>query len=270
MIFSENFNNDLARAHLSLISKQLSCAFDTLRLKSKKNLSLAINKSLEYDKDNPIFYPVSLFRPLDMGRLEIAHTKTLAWLLKPKAEHGFGVYCLKQLLTFLSKHHPQDNLSSIDACPEGSLVLAEKRTQCGSRIDVWAKVFCRKSRSNWLIVIEAKISHTESSGQLAKYDQEIKRFTKENPDAKVVRLFLTTDRKNHTTSKEHWVPITYEDIFVAFWKNSKLIAEKPGYQFLRLYLSGLLSDLQSWHLPLDKENSNPYIATTLLRKISDK
>src|SRR4051812_3605913 len=48
--------------------------------------------------DDPLLCPVGLFEPLDLGRLETAQTRALAWLLDPGREHGFDS---RLLTTFL-------------------------------------------------------------------------------------------------------------------------------------------------------------------------
>ena len=52
--------------------------------------------------DDPLFGPVSLFGTMDYGRLETAHTRSLAWMLD-KREHGFGSRLLEALLRYLLK-----------------------------------------------------------------------------------------------------------------------------------------------------------------------
>ena len=47
--------------------------------------------------DDPLRGSVSLFGAMDYGRLETAHTRTLAWMLGDQ-EHGFGNQLLEALL----------------------------------------------------------------------------------------------------------------------------------------------------------------------------
>src|SRR5262245_8400373 len=58
-----------------------------LRVKTQSQLRALLDGLPE---DDPIFCPVSLFGTIDLGRLETAHTRTLAWLFDPQGEHGFG------------------------------------------------------------------------------------------------------------------------------------------------------------------------------------
>src|SRR5437867_2303238 len=48
--------------------------------------------------EHPARSPVSLFGVMEMGRLEVAHTRTLAWMLDPNCQHGFGDALLRALL----------------------------------------------------------------------------------------------------------------------------------------------------------------------------
>jgi hypothetical protein len=135
------FLADLARVYATLRPPALSARFladlkkvyDTLPTASDENLRLlgsrfdkwrTMTRELlrthlrELDKDDPLLCPISLFRTMDAGRLEIAHTQTLAWLLHPEREHGFGKALLAALLGHLAEHDHFDRLDVVGVVPE--------------------------------------------------------------------------------------------------------------------------------------------------------
>ena len=65
----------------------LAARFDKWRSVTKEFIR---TRRAKLSDDDPLKCPISLFRTMDFGRLETAHTRTLAWLLDPKGEHGFG------------------------------------------------------------------------------------------------------------------------------------------------------------------------------------
>src|SRR5262245_56355407 len=106
------FLGDLAEVYATLRPQALSAAFlsdlaqvyATLPVVSDANLHFLANRFdawrrstqefvrtrlRELSDDDPLRCPISLFRTMDYGRLETAHTRTLAWLLDPQREHGF-------------------------------------------------------------------------------------------------------------------------------------------------------------------------------------
>jgi hypothetical protein len=110
----------------------------------------------ELDKDDPLLCQISLFRTMDSGRLEIAHTRTLAWLLDPKnLEHGFGDALLAALLGQLADRDHFDRLHVE--------YVAGEHTLGGSagtgRLDLLAKGEWESAgeRVHWMLVIEAKV-----------------------------------------------------------------------------------------------------------------
>jgi hypothetical protein len=105
-------------------------------------------------KDHPAKCPISLFGAMDYGRLEVAHTRTLAWLLDPSKEHGFGRVLLD---SFLHSLHIDGKLTETKVTAE-RLFKSSSNTDVG-RTDIWIEGRIRHAQ--WRIVIEAKIGAKE-------------------------------------------------------------------------------------------------------------
>src|SRR3972149_3647246 len=160
--------------------------------------------------DDPLLGQVSLFRTMDYGRLETAHTRTLAWLLGD-GEHGFGNRLLEALLRHLRKgrqiHHIQ-----VD--------------QVGSEYLV-----------DWLLVIEAKIDAEEGEEQLSQYDDWLEPCPQ---STEVIRVFLTPDGRAPRTNRAEWKwkVLSFVDLASVFRRVLPDLQDTPGYHFLRYYLTG--------------------------------
>lgn len=98
--------------------------------------------------DDPLRCPVSLFGTMDYGRLETAHTRTLAWLLDPRKEHGFKAKLMEALLLHVVeprrpmaievKRVESEYRIEADAEDAGRLdVLAEGRWNEGTHETAW-------------------------------------------------------------------------------------------------------------------------------------
>ena len=178
---SPTFLADLAQVYATLRPQALSAAFlsdlaqvhATLPVASDANLLSLANcfhewrrvtqefvrtRLVELSDDDPLRCPISLFRTMDYGRLETAHTRTLAWLLDPKREHGFGQTLLAALLGRLSG----------DACSDGLRVSRVESeflidgSGAKGRLDVLAQgAWEDRDRRGWVLVIEAKVDAWE-------------------------------------------------------------------------------------------------------------
>ncbi len=87
--------------------------------------------------EDPLRGQVSLFGTMDFGRLETAHTRTLAWMLGDR-EHGFGNQLLEALLRHLRKDRRicRTHVDQVES--EHAVDCGPARTEAG-RIDVLAK-----------------------------------------------------------------------------------------------------------------------------------
>ncbi len=214
--------------------------------------------------DDPLLGPVSLFGTMDYGRLETAHTRTLAWMLDNR-EHGFGTQLLEALLRYLLKGR-QIRLTHVDQVKSEYLVdYGPARTESG-RIDVLAKGRWEemgKEEVSWLLVIEAKIDAEESEEQLSQYDDWLERCPQ---PTEVIRVFLTPDGRAARTSSAEWQVLKFVELASVFRRVSGL-QDTPGYHFLRYYLTGVLKDIYRLPVPISSDCENPYPAVDYLKSV---
>lgn len=206
--------------------------------------------------DHPVNCGISLYGAMDLGRLEVAHTRTLAWLLNPnEKEHGFGDALLKAMLTRVCNC---DQPLSFDMCTVAAeRIYRNLVTGDAGRTDIWIEGQPKNSKP-WLVVIEAKIDASEGSQQLDRYNLEIKKWRAEHRDGEVLRqVFLTTDGRE-ATGCEGWTPASFSRLAIAFWEAVGSPPPKPGHQFLRLYLAGVLRDILDLPIGNSDGKQHPY------------
>jgi len=204
---------------------------------------------------------------MDYGRLETAHTRALAWMLD-KREHGFGNQLLETLLRHLLKgrrffHIYVDQVESEYPVNYGR----PARTDAG-RIDVFAKGRWEDEMGkevSWLLVIEAKIDAEESEEQLSQYDDWLDRYPQ---PIEVLRVFLTPNGRAPRTSSADWKwkSLSFVDLASVFRRVSGL-QDKPGYHFLRYYLTGVLQDICGCPASISSDCKNPYAAVDYLKSV---
>jgi hypothetical protein len=109
------------------------------------------------------------------------------------------------------------------------------------------------------LVIEAKIDAVEGPEQAARYDEWIDVHLAPSP---VIRVFLTPDRRPPISASmpETWKAVSFMDLAILFRKELVHLQNKPGYHFLRHYLTGIFKDIYHWKLPIDKPKDcvDPY------------
>ena len=217
----------------------------------------------ELDKDDPLKCPISLFRTMDYGRLETAHTRVLAWLLDPEAEHGFGTALLAPLLRRAGGGDHSDVLRVERVAPEFMIGTSEAM----GRLDVVAEGTWEGAEGGgWLLVIEAKVGATEGEGQLDKYDKWIE-FNAGG--RKPYRIFLTPQGRKPEGGCEEWTALSFLELVKTFRKVYADLVHSPGFHFLRFYLAGVLHDV--CHLPrkVGEDAADPYAAASYLKAVHE-
>jgi hypothetical protein len=213
--------------------------------------------------DDPLLGQISLFRTMDYGRLETAHTRALEWMLGDH-EHGFGNQLLEALLRHLLKGR-RIRLTHVDQVESEYLVdYGPGRTEVG-RIDVLARGRWEElgKEVSWLLVIEAKIDAEEGEEQLSQYDVWLERYAQ---PIEVLRVFLTPDGRAPRTSSAEWQVLKFVDLASVFRRVSGL-QDRPGYHFLRYYLTGVLRDICGLPAPISLDCENPYTAVEYLKSV---
>ena len=234
--------------HIQKAVSRLETELDKMSREAESKIKEKIKEWKNKDSDNPLFLNVSLYGAMDFGRLEVAHTNTLAWLLTPTANHNFKSLLLEELLKHLMKEkRRRKNFKLLD----GSIVTSEKTTSTtkgNGRIDVWAEGKWQYTSTgefaNWLMVLECKIDHHVTDNQLEKYETYISCFGKRYNLDEVFYVLLSPDKREADTGNNKWQTLSFEDLFTIFWRQAKYLQCCEGYQFLRLYLAGLLRDIQ--------------------------
>jgi len=286
MIPSPKFLADLAEVYAALRPETLSRAFlselkrvyHTLPVASCENL-LFLAKGFDkwrqatqhsvrvrikaLSDDDPLKCPISLFRTMDAGRLEIAHTRTLAWLLDPTREHGFRAALLAAILRHLSGKN----------CSRGFHVdwVKSEHPIDGSgdrgRLDVLAQgAFEDGPRNGWVLVIEAKVDADEGEDQLQKYETWVQ---SKAGGRELFRVFLTADGHLPETGADKWEPLSFLKLVRIFRAAYTGLRRAPGYHFLRFYLAGVLQDVCRLPRNVESENADPYAVASYLKSVSD-
>ncbi|MFM9967473.1 MAG: PD-(D/E)XK nuclease family protein [Burkholderiales bacterium] len=213
--------------------------------------------------DDPLRGQVSLFGAMDYGRLETAHTRTLAWLLDKK-EHGFDYQLLEALLRYLLNGR-QIHLTQVDqVVSEYSVYRGLARTE-GGRFDVLARGRWKEKGKGvaWLLVIEAKIGAEEGEEQLSQYDDWLMRHAQQT---EVLRVFLTPDGREPRTNSAKWQTLKFVELASVFRRVSGL-HDTPGYHFLRYYLTGVLREICGYPASISPDSASPYSLVDYLKSV---
>ena len=198
---SVKFREDLAQVYGTLQSQPLSAAFLSDLVEVHATLPAMYDANFRYlaerfhqwrtltkefvrdhllhlTDDDPLRCPISLFRTMDYGRLETAHTRTLAWLLDPgndnDAEHGFGHTLIKALLKRVAE---RDDLEGVHVDRVKSEHSFDDSGRKG-RLDILAEGEWQSKEEHvqWVLAIEAKVDAWEGEGQLLKYDKWLRSY----------------------------------------------------------------------------------------------
>jgi hypothetical protein len=218
----------------------------------------------ELPDDDPLRCPISLFGTLGLGRVETAHTTALAWLLNPSQPHGFGSRLLDALLSYLLK----------SACTTtAQAVLAEHRLMLSGKSLGRLDIYCEGNwltdsgnSGNWVLAIEAKIDAGESDKQLDKYDEWIKANCG-NRDS--IRVFLTPEGRLPESEVPGWIPMSYLTLVCVFREQYPHLRDKPGFHFLRFFVTGILKDICRWKVPVAVPEmcDDPYGVVSYLKTV---
>ena len=285
---SHNFLADLAQVYTSLTTPAFSDAFlsdlakinATLPDESELDLVWLAERFTEWRQstsefvrtrllnlsdDDPLRCPVSLFRTMDLGRLETAHTRTLAWLLDPRKtnEHGFGDVLLRAILGRLAGQSKFDELAIDRFHSEFPIQGSGSR----GRLDLLAEGSWITSgvQVAWTMVIEAKVDAFESEGQLGKYDDWLKIHA---PNRELYRVFLTPNGRITDSSNAEWTPLSFLELVRIFRAVYGGLRNAPGFHFLRFYLAGVLQDVCRFPRAIE-DASDPYSVASYLKTVDE-
>ena len=200
------------------------------------------------------------FAVLKLENAELQHSNILAWLFTPDQNHNLGSsFLLQFLLSVFSKEQTQQgNLRLISALlKNGFSKITVQREKQNRDITIIHKG--KTLKDSFVLVIENKINAGESLKQLEKYRLQIESDLTCKGFKKIF-VFLTK-RENQEPSDNHYVHITYQNIYDIITsileKNAEEINSNAN-QFLKFYLKTLekLTDMET------KENE---LARTIYR-----
>ena len=200
------------------------------------------------------------FAVLKLENAELQHSNILAWLFTPDQNHNLGSsFLLQFLLSVFSKEQTQQgNLRLISALlKNGFSKITVQREKQNRDITIIHKG--KTLKDSFVLVIENKINAGESLKQLEKYRLQIESDLTCKGFKKIF-VFLTK-RENQEPSDNHYVHITYQNIYdiitSVLEKNAEEINSNAN-QFLKFYLKTLekLTDMET------KENE---LARTIYR-----
>lgn len=265
-VFSPSFLSDL------------KCMYDTLPLASEENLLFLAERFDNWRKvtqdlvqarvetlpdDDPLKCPISLFRTMDAGRLEIAHTRTLGWLLDPTREHGFGTTLLVALLRRLYGESSCKGIRVLRTASEYPIDGAE----VGGRLDVVMEgTWENGPRNAWVLVIEAKVDAGEGEDQLQRYEEWLRTNGR---CREPLRVFLTTDGRLPKSNADDWECLSFLELVRIFRVAYSGLRQAPGFHFLRFYLAGVLQDICQLPCNVESEITDPYAVASYLNAVSN-
>lgn len=239
---------------------KLRAQFSTFKNQYPNVLKNKISQLIKKDENNPAFSSLSLLRVLDKtGLRETAHTRILAWLFDSKNEqqHGFKDLFIPilQEVTKDLREWPKDGEYTI------TNVESEKLTKGKRRIDIWVEGYVEyeSKKQPWLIVIEAKIESFVGDGQLWPYEEEA-HIWKDKTNGIEPCFVLLTYKENDSEVYEQWQPLSFANLFNLLWFEVRKNPKSEGYHFCRNYLTGILSDIYKWKLPLNATNTDYHAA----------
>jgi hypothetical protein len=264
---SAAFLSDLEQIHATLpdASDAANLQFLADRFDKWRKLTQEFVRTHRKDlsDDDPLLCPISLFRTMDYGRLETAHTRTLAWLLDPKREHGFGKTLLAALLRHLTRSANSDGLRVGPV--ESEYRIDGSGAKC--RLDVLAAGAWEDGKRNgWVLVIEAKVDAWEGDDQLQKYEKWLKCYA---AGRDLFRVFLTPDGRAPETGDEEWESLSFWKLVRIFQAVYGELRGTPGFHFLRFYLAGVLQDVCHFPRNIAEDAPDPYAVASYLKTVHD-
>lgn len=198
------------------------------------------------------------------GDFEPAHTSTLAWLLDPQKEHGFGHTLIKSLIHYIAKEKNQQSFVVIKDESERLHRIPGKEKS--GRTDIWVEGEW-DSGSKWLLIIEAKIFSSEGENQLANYEEMASQYGKRGYE--IFRVFLTPRGEMPVSATGIWLPLSFSQLAILLWSCSIPLREKPGYHFLRYYIAGIFRDILGCPIGLESARDHPFDLFPFLKAIHE-
>ncbi|MHB1494545.1 MAG: PD-(D/E)XK nuclease family protein [Acidithiobacillus sp.] len=194
--------------------------------------------------DHPVMMPFGFLGDLSIAQLhETTHTKMLAWLLDPSKPHGFGTALLRALMNEAGANLPE--VTDVQ-------VHTEYRLPRGlGRVDIYATGSTTgPTPETWGLWIEAKSKQTTQEGikQLERYERHRSHWRDETA-GRDYGIFLTPDGRHtrSTDNHEQWPTLSYIRLAKVLWREAESHRGALGFEWLRLYLSGIIKEYAGVH-----------------------
>jgi len=238
--FLKDLDRVLTRTSSDLGLDQLAKVFDGLVVDAVRR----IGGRGWYEKlppSDPLCGRVSLFGTLDWGLRETAHTRALAWFFDPEGDHGFGKVLLAAVLKEVFRLNQAPLLS--DCIIQSELPAEDGRDRLDIRMrGKWLVSGCQET---WSVILEAKIAAEEGAEQCARYESHGRRGAADNQ----AFIFLTPNGLRPTTGSNRrrieWLPLSFVQLAALFREHLHELEGSAGFDFLRLYMTGILKDVYS-------------------------
>jgi hypothetical protein len=205
-------------------------------------LADAVAQARAYGLMKPLEAGADLLSPIGRVLDERSYTQALAYLLSPSETHALGQAPLHAFLQHVVSQVPGAKLAVAAVLPvlEQATAVAERELVKeldgeGGRTDIWIEVPTLNPRL--LVIVEAKVGHTVTSGQLERYEVacESRAHELQLPLDAIVKVLLTVDGEHGAPG---WVGMAWHDIAAVL--SHLATSSSDGAVFLRLYLSAIL------------------------------
>lgn len=223
------------------ISGSIKYVTDSIKEIRKYNHKRILDLLEQEEEDSALFCPISLFGTMDFGRLEVAHTRTLGWLIDPSKNHDFKYILTEKFFKLFGLELNIKTIKDFRVETEKTLV---KDGETFGRADIY--VTYSKDDVLHTLIVEAKVDANLEEDQYFRYK---KFLTKINGDKKLVILSKSGDVDNLDFLD---CPIgDYQSLYRLFLDAFKKLPPSDSVWFLKYYLAGIAQDILG--LPLLKK-----------------
>lgn len=195
----------------------------------------------------------NIFKVLKLDNHEIRHSNFLAWLLNPKANHGFEELFLKEFLTVaLNKENIIKDFSDI-------IIDTEYLTNAGRRIDI----IMHSEKSKFVCVIENKYGSDEHDEQCKHYKDFIENHSKFRNYGKENQYYIFLDINMPSEDQLQnelscYKPVTYKDVDKILCELLKSAQEDYTTQTIKQYTEILKEKYNMLDIETKKQCQNLY------------
>lgn len=174
-----------------------------MAISTKKELEtkyLGLLNDSDVNRLEALFKVPNIFEILKIEQFEIRHSNLLAWLLNPKGNHGLGSNFIKKFLYDVASDERSRTFSVFDVNNLNFDSVSVHRE--------WNNIDILIVSDKYAFIIENKINHKETDGQLITYKKLVEK-TFENHE--VICIFLNIDGYE-STQNNIYINFSFESI----------------------------------------------------------